>query len=79
MMSIVFFIIFNSYNGVLNQFLLKYHLVGEPVSWLGPKYAMLTTIMIDLGSCRQLHTALPGWTAGHTGGSVRSCVHRRSK
>ncbi|MGN7760940.1 carbohydrate ABC transporter permease [Paenibacillus sp. 22594] len=47
-MSIVFFIIFNSYNGVLNQFLLKYHVIGEPVSWLGPKYAMLTTIMIAI-------------------------------
>ncbi len=47
-MSIVFFIIFNSYNGVLNQFLLKFHIIGAPISWLGPDYAMLTTIMIAI-------------------------------
>ncbi|WP_322922195.1 sugar ABC transporter permease [Paenibacillus campi] len=47
-MSIVFFIIFNSYNGVLNQFLLKYHIISAPISWLGPDYAMLTTIMIAI-------------------------------
>ncbi|MFD1887722.1 carbohydrate ABC transporter permease [Paenibacillus wenxiniae] len=47
-MSIVFFIIFNSYNGVLNQFLLKFHIIGAPISWLGADYAMLTTIMIAI-------------------------------
>lgn len=45
-MSIVFFIIFNSYNGILNQFLMKLHLVSGPVDWLGATHAMLTTIMV---------------------------------
>lgn len=47
-MSVVFFIIFNSYNGVLNQLLMKYHIISEPISWLGPNHAMLTTIMIAI-------------------------------
>lgn len=34
-MAIVFFIIFNSYNGILNQLLLKYHVISESISWLG--------------------------------------------
>ncbi|WP_159885034.1 carbohydrate ABC transporter permease [Paenibacillus puerhi] len=44
--AVVFFIIFNSYNGLLNQFLLKYHLISESIDWLGPKYAMLTVIIV---------------------------------
>jgi ABC-type sugar transport system permease subunit len=47
-MAIVFFIIFNSYNGILNQLLLKYHIIGEPISWLGADHAMLTTIIIAI-------------------------------
>ncbi|MDF0753069.1 hypothetical protein NLU14_22840, partial [Marinobacter sp. 71-i] len=34
-MSIVFFIIFNAYNGMANQFLMKYHLISSPINWLG--------------------------------------------
>lgn len=45
-MSIVFFIIFNAYNGMANQFLMKYHLISSPINWLGADYAMLTTILI---------------------------------
>ncbi|WP_248927481.1 carbohydrate ABC transporter permease [Paenibacillus hamazuiensis] len=44
-MSIVFFTIFNSYNGLLNQFLLKYGLTSKAIDWLGPDYAMLTVII----------------------------------
>jgi raffinose/stachyose/melibiose transport system permease protein len=44
--AIVFFIIFNSYNGLLNQFLLKYNLITSNIDWLGPKYAMLTVIIV---------------------------------
>ncbi|WP_413404229.1 carbohydrate ABC transporter permease [Paenibacillus amylolyticus] len=47
-MAIVFFIIFNSYNGILNQLLLKYHLISESISWLGAEHAMLTTIIIAI-------------------------------
>ncbi|MDD9269230.1 carbohydrate ABC transporter permease [Paenibacillus sp. GCM10023248] len=45
-MAIVFFTIFNSYNGLLNQFLLKYGLTSKAIDWLGPDYAMLTVIIM---------------------------------
>ncbi|RAV02428.1 carbohydrate ABC transporter permease [Paenibacillus sp. YN15] len=44
--SVVFYIIFNSYNGMVNQLLLKYHIIDAPVDWLGPKFAMLTVIIL---------------------------------
>ncbi|MGO4546995.1 carbohydrate ABC transporter permease [Paenibacillus sp. 2TAB23] len=45
-MAVVFFIIFNSYNGVLNQYLMKFNIISERIDWLGPKHAMMTTILI---------------------------------
>lgn len=42
-MAIVFFTIFNSFNGMLNQFLVKFGFGS--IDWLGPKYAMLTVII----------------------------------
>jgi raffinose/stachyose/melibiose transport system permease protein len=45
-MAVIFFIIFNSYNGILNQFLIKFHLISENVEWLGPHYAMLAAIIV---------------------------------
>jgi raffinose/stachyose/melibiose transport system permease protein len=45
-MSVVFYVVFNSYNGILNQLLIKYGVVSESVEWLGPRYAMLTMIMV---------------------------------
>lgn len=47
-MSVVFYVIFNSYNGVVNQLLMKYGLVSAPVDWLGPKFALLTSIFIAI-------------------------------
>lgn len=47
-MAIVFFIIFNSYNGILNQLLLKYHIISAPIGWLDANHAMLTTIIIAI-------------------------------
>lgn len=44
--AVVFYIIFNSYNGMVNQILLKAHLIGRPIEWLGPKYAMLTVVLV---------------------------------
>jgi raffinose/stachyose/melibiose transport system permease protein len=44
--SVVFYIIFNSYNGMVNQLLMKYHLITQPIEWLGPKYAMITVIIV---------------------------------
>jgi ABC-type sugar transport system permease subunit len=42
-MAIVFFSIFNSFNGMLNQFLIRFGL--NPLDWLGSKHAMLTVII----------------------------------
>ncbi|MFD0677610.1 MULTISPECIES: carbohydrate ABC transporter permease [unclassified Paenibacillus] len=44
--SIVFFIIFNSYNGILNQYLTRYHIISKSIDWLGPGHAMLIVIII---------------------------------
>ncbi|MFC6652524.1 carbohydrate ABC transporter permease [Paenibacillus rhizoplanae] len=44
--SVVFYNIFNSYNGMVNTVLMKLHLVSQPVDWLGPKHAMLTVIIV---------------------------------
>lgn len=44
--SVVFFIIFNSYNGLLNQYLQKFGLIDRGIEWLGPQYAMLTVIIV---------------------------------
>jgi len=45
-MAVVFFIIFNSYNGILNQLLMKYGFASQAVDWLGPDLAMLTVVLI---------------------------------
>ncbi|WP_127535716.1 carbohydrate ABC transporter permease [Paenibacillus illinoisensis] len=45
-MAVVFFTIFNSYNGILNQFLMKYLFIQNAVDWLGMDYAMLTVILV---------------------------------
>ncbi|ETT74370.1 binding-protein-dependent transport system inner membrane protein [Paenibacillus sp. FSL R7-277] len=47
-MAIVFFIIFNSYNGILNQLLIRFHIISEPVGWLSADHAMMTTIIIAI-------------------------------
>ena len=44
--AVVFFNIFNSYNGILNQYLLKWHIVDRGIDWLGPDMAMFTTILV---------------------------------
>lgn len=44
--AVVFFNIFNSYNGILNQYLVKWHIVDRSVDWLGADLAMLTTILV---------------------------------
>jgi raffinose/stachyose/melibiose transport system permease protein len=44
--SVVFYIIFNSYNGMVNQMLMKYHLISQPIEWLGPDHAMFTVILV---------------------------------
>ncbi|OXM83322.1 carbohydrate ABC transporter permease [Paenibacillus rigui] len=47
-MSVVFGIVFNSYNGILNQYLMKLGIISNPIEWLGPNYAMITVIIIAI-------------------------------
>lgn len=47
-MAVVFGIVFNSYNGILNQYLLKIGIINSPIEWLGPDNAMLTVIIIAI-------------------------------
>ncbi|MDB5055608.1 MAG: sugar transporter permease [Bacilli bacterium] len=44
--AVVFFVIFNSYNGILNQLLLKYHMISKSIDWLGPEHALLTVTLV---------------------------------
>lgn len=44
--AVVFFNIFNSYNGILNQYLVKWNVVDRSVDWLGADLAMLTIILV---------------------------------
>jgi len=45
-MSMVFYFIFNSYNGIINQLLLRFNLASAPVEWLGVDMAMFTVILV---------------------------------
>ncbi|NMO97044.1 carbohydrate ABC transporter permease [Paenibacillus lemnae] len=47
-MAIVFYVIFNSYNGMVNQLLLKFGIVNAPIDWLGANYALITAIIIAI-------------------------------
>lgn len=45
-MSVVFYIIFNSYNGILNQYLMKFGLISQHIPWLSADYAMLSVVLV---------------------------------
>ncbi|WP_298838522.1 carbohydrate ABC transporter permease [Clostridium sp.] len=45
-MAMMFYYILNPYNGVLNQILISFHIVSQPINWLGEKYAMLSVILV---------------------------------
>lgn len=44
--SVVFYILFNAYNGMINQQLLDIGFISSPINWLGPDYAMFTVILV---------------------------------
>jgi len=46
--SLVFYLMFNSYNGIVNNMLKSLGLIDQPVEWLGIKYAMLTAILVAI-------------------------------
>lgn len=45
-MSLIFYFIFNSYNGIINQLLMRFNVIDTPINWLGSKLAMLTSIIV---------------------------------
>lgn len=45
-MSMIFYFIFNSYNGIVNQLLLRFDIVEAPIGWLDMNHAMLTVILV---------------------------------
>jgi raffinose/stachyose/melibiose transport system permease protein len=45
-MSLVFFLLFNAYNGDINVRLMSLHLISEPLNWLGKDMAMFTVILV---------------------------------
>lgn len=47
-MSLVFYLMLNAYNGEVNRLLLKLGLVDSPVNWLGSKYAMLSSVIVSV-------------------------------
>ncbi|AIQ61485.1 carbohydrate ABC transporter permease [Paenibacillus borealis] len=47
-MAIVFYVIFNSYNGMVNQLLMGAGIVSAPIDWLGAKHALVTAIIIAI-------------------------------
>lgn len=44
-MGLVFYLLFNAYNGEINQYLMKAHLIKAPINWLGKEHAMKTLII----------------------------------
>lgn len=44
-MGLVFYLLFNAYNGEINQYLMKLHLIRTPIDWLGKEHAMKTLIL----------------------------------
>ncbi|SFM22079.1 raffinose/stachyose/melibiose transport system permease protein [Paenibacillus sp. 1_12] len=46
--SLVFYLMFNSYNGIINKMLLESGLIDKPIEWLGVKYSILTVILVAI-------------------------------
>nr|WP_243633216.1 sugar ABC transporter permease [Paenibacillus xerothermodurans] len=46
--SLVFYLMFNSYNGIVNKMLLQSGWVDQPVEWLGIDYAIITVILVAI-------------------------------
>jgi ABC-type sugar transport system permease subunit len=47
-MSLVFYLLFNVYNGEVNKYLMKLGMMKAPFNWLGQQHAMLTVIIIGI-------------------------------
>jgi raffinose/stachyose/melibiose transport system permease protein len=45
-MALMFYLLFNVYNGDINRYLLSSGLIAEPINWLGPNLAMVSVIIV---------------------------------
>lgn len=44
-MGLVFYLLFNAYNGEINQYLMKANITTAPINWLGKRHAMKTLVI----------------------------------
>lgn len=44
-MGLVFYLLFNSYNGEINRYMMELGLISRPINWLGKEHAMLTLVL----------------------------------
>lgn len=44
-MGLVFYLLFNAYNGEINQYLLNAGIISRPINWLGKEHAMKTLVI----------------------------------
>ena len=45
-MALVFYLLFNVYNGEINRLLLSAGIIAKPINWLGREHAMKTVVMV---------------------------------
>ena len=44
-MGLVFYLLFNAYNGEVNKIFMSAHIINRPINWLGKDHAMQTLII----------------------------------
>lgn len=47
-MGLVFYLLFNAYNGEVNKYLLNLGVISRPINWLGKENAMMTIIIVAI-------------------------------
>jgi ABC-type sugar transport system permease subunit len=45
-MGLIFFLLFNAYNGEISRYLMAFHIIDTPVNWLGRDHAMMTVVIV---------------------------------
>lgn len=45
-MGLVFYLLFNVYNGEINRFLMDLGIISQPINWLGKELAMITVVIV---------------------------------
>ena len=47
-MALIFYLLLNAYNGELNRLLLFFHVIAQPINWLGKDMAMISVIVVAI-------------------------------